>query len=670
MFYSEAILSRRGPLGRVWLAAHMERKLSKTQTLQTDIEESVGAIMGQDVEIMALRLSGQLLLGVVRIYSRKAKYLLEDCNEALLKIKMAFRPGAVDMGEGLVASKAAITLQQNEFNINLSLPDLNWDEADHEPRRQLTDGRQHLARAADITLPPSDNFGLEFDFFDDEGGIGSQDVDLGIDFGPDGNMDVDMDNLSVAGSVGVGRDAVVGNDSIGSHLLGDDLDFMSNRSKSRGASEHPFDNDMNVDMPNFDDINMGEFGIGFDLPDIPADGEKTPGQDRSPSRASSPLTDVPVTPPPDVQVDSNLQPFPKKAPKKFKEKKQIIDEETELAGGLGRIGRNAFGPAVKKDLSDILIEPHFLPRSSMVMRLLEIRNDPIAHFLPTKVTPQGTFLCTAPAGLAPELAEMFLKPMSGRSKKRTLSPDKAPSSKRQKLDDDEVEQARREGSLAPSIGFGSELGRASMGPDGGFDFGDQSGHMEDFQLEVPPADIELGGGMNGRASVAPSERSRMSTPGFDGLDDVVESYADETCPIAMFDVKPSTQSQLADREQEAADVEGKGYSKNTIKALSVVRRELKPLEGADDEKVLGFQRMADKASRRAAASFFFELLVLGTRDCVKLTQDGPFENIQIRAKDKLWDNQQQYAPQSDAPSPRATSRQPSVARSLASSMGL
>jgi cohesin complex subunit SCC1 len=109
-FYSEAILSRRGPLAKVWLAAHMERKLSKTQTLQTDIEQSVGAnallaiwacaqrltltvgaIMGQEVEVMALRLSGQLLLGVVRIYSRKAKYLLDDCNEALLKIKMVQR---------------------------------------------------------------------------------------------------------------------------------------------------------------------------------------------------------------------------------------------------------------------------------------------------------------------------------------------------------------------------------------------------------------------------------------------------------------------------------------------------------------------------------------------------------------------------------------------------
>lgn len=37
---------------------------------------------------MALRLSGQLLLGVVRIYSRKAKYLLDDCNEAIVKIKL------------------------------------------------------------------------------------------------------------------------------------------------------------------------------------------------------------------------------------------------------------------------------------------------------------------------------------------------------------------------------------------------------------------------------------------------------------------------------------------------------------------------------------------------------------------------------------------------------
>jgi cohesin complex subunit SCC1 len=88
MFYSETLLSKTGPLARVWLSANIERKLSKSHILQSDIESSVSAIVDQDQAPMALRLSGQLLLGVVRIYSRKARYLLDDCNEALMKIKM------------------------------------------------------------------------------------------------------------------------------------------------------------------------------------------------------------------------------------------------------------------------------------------------------------------------------------------------------------------------------------------------------------------------------------------------------------------------------------------------------------------------------------------------------------------------------------------------------
>lgn len=92
MFYSETLLSKTGPLARVWLSANLERKLSKTHILQSNIESSVSAIVDQGQAPMALRLSGQLLLGVVRIYSRKARYLLDDCNEALLKIKMVCKP--------------------------------------------------------------------------------------------------------------------------------------------------------------------------------------------------------------------------------------------------------------------------------------------------------------------------------------------------------------------------------------------------------------------------------------------------------------------------------------------------------------------------------------------------------------------------------------------------
>ena len=88
MFFSETLLSKTGPLSKIWLSANTERKLSKTHILQSNLPDSIEAIIVPNQAPMALRLSGQLLLGVVRIYSRKTRYLLDDCNEALLKIKM------------------------------------------------------------------------------------------------------------------------------------------------------------------------------------------------------------------------------------------------------------------------------------------------------------------------------------------------------------------------------------------------------------------------------------------------------------------------------------------------------------------------------------------------------------------------------------------------------
>lgn len=88
MFWSGTLLSATGPLAKAWLSANQERKVSKVQILQHNLQDSVDAIIAPNDAPLALRLSGQLLLGVVRIYSRKARYLLDDCNEALLKIKM------------------------------------------------------------------------------------------------------------------------------------------------------------------------------------------------------------------------------------------------------------------------------------------------------------------------------------------------------------------------------------------------------------------------------------------------------------------------------------------------------------------------------------------------------------------------------------------------------
>ena len=90
MFYADNILAKKGPLATIWLAAHWDKKLSKCQINQTDITLSVKDIIEGKLPPMALRLSGQLLLGVAKIYWRKAKYLFDDCNDAVFKIKVTF----------------------------------------------------------------------------------------------------------------------------------------------------------------------------------------------------------------------------------------------------------------------------------------------------------------------------------------------------------------------------------------------------------------------------------------------------------------------------------------------------------------------------------------------------------------------------------------------------
>lgn len=294
----------------------------------------------------------------------------------------------------------------------------------------------------------------------------------------------------------------------------------------------------------------------------------------------------------------------------MKEKKQIIDDVTELQDGPGaKVGRGragGLGAPMTKDVSEIITEQRFLPRSTIVMRLLAVRDDPLAHFIPTKVTPNGTFFCAAPPGLAPELAELFMRPIHGATtKRRGASPDKG-SNKRPRLDgtaqeNEDIEQARRAGSLAPSHGLGSDImGRGSVGPDGIIDFADQTGGLDDYQLDVPEFDLPMGDIEMDRGrskSAAPSTLSRLTTPGPDGMpiEEGDENYADAECPIAMFDVRPATQTQTQTTEAPAAETDGKGYSKNTLKAVGIIRRELQPVAGQEDEdKSLSFKKMADK----------------------------------------------------------------------------
>ncbi|CAJ0958030.1 unnamed protein product, partial [Mesorhabditis belari] len=184
MFYAQFVLSKKGPLAKIWLAAHWEKKLSKAQIYETNVQDAVDEIIKPKSK-MALRTTGHLLLGIVRIYSRKAKYLLADCNEAFLKIKMAFRPGITTESfedGGDMMSAPAIQLPEVYADFDSALPDFN----DVDLQQQL---HINQSRIDDITLKEdlatdSNAFGNDF-MMDD---FGESKLGAGVNFDFDDNF--------------------------------------------------------------------------------------------------------------------------------------------------------------------------------------------------------------------------------------------------------------------------------------------------------------------------------------------------------------------------------------------------------------------------------------------------------------------------------------------------
>lgn len=713
MFYSDVILAKRGPLARVWLAAHWERKLSKTQFLQTSIEKSVSAIMGQEVVPMALRLSGQLLLGVVRIYSRKAKYLLEDCNEALLKIKMAFRSGAVDMtSDQLNISRNAITLPDIRTDLDILLPDqamndydIDFEKLAAKKAKKLADNpTAYTARAADITLPTVDYSAFDdaFDVSSGIDGIASQDFD------PDGGLDLGLEDdfpevegrRNEAGqlvdengdplpeddslSIGVGRDAPseAGRQSVASMLnLGMDNDMTLGSARGSQAPS--------IGLPDFDlggdglDLGLDNdaLDLGLDAP-MDLDRQVTP----PPGDNSMALAMADMTPTTAARIRDAAQQRQQEeaATRQAKARKQIVDALTELPdtqlGGLSQgLSQASVGQAV--NLADILTEERYLPRSRAYLRLLTIREDPFSHFMPfadpSNKDKSSQFI--GPTGLASELSELFTFDLSAMRRRRAaaLAEDDGPN-KRARLGadfDDEMGVARRAQDQQDSAVFGDmDVDQSgfdfSMGGDAaldglpaeGLELGDD-GLRRSSRKSRAELEAEAEGDVTGRLPAL----SRMSTPEADdgGLDSLAVS---STNPLGVFDVRPADESAAAGeqaaaasqlRASEDAEASTKGWAKSTVRALRVVRSQLSAepaiasagdqdntqtqslnrfveVDNETDEKKLSFAKISTNASRRAAAGFFFEMLVLGTKDCIKLQQDEAYGDIKVSAKDKLW----------------------------------
>lgn len=87
MFYAVNILSSKGKLSAAWVAAHFDRRLSKSDIQQVNIEETVKSIEGGEIPELALRTSSHILLGLSKILFRKTKILYDECKELFISVK-------------------------------------------------------------------------------------------------------------------------------------------------------------------------------------------------------------------------------------------------------------------------------------------------------------------------------------------------------------------------------------------------------------------------------------------------------------------------------------------------------------------------------------------------------------------------------------------------------
>lgn len=86
MFFSTYVLTKKGPLAKIWLAAHWDKKLTRNEIRAIDLNQTIVQIV-QPVVPIALRTSGELLIGVVRVYALKVKQLLKDATEATVLLR-------------------------------------------------------------------------------------------------------------------------------------------------------------------------------------------------------------------------------------------------------------------------------------------------------------------------------------------------------------------------------------------------------------------------------------------------------------------------------------------------------------------------------------------------------------------------------------------------------
>eukprot|EP00455_Lapot_gusevi_P022819 TRINITY_DN2376_c0_g1_i5.p1 TRINITY_DN2376_c0_g1~~TRINITY_DN2376_c0_g1_i5.p1 ORF type:complete len:614 (+),score=220.26 TRINITY_DN2376_c0_g1_i5:84-1925(+) len=592
MFFSNVMLVKKGPLAKIWLAAHFhDKKLTKNHIAETNIAESVKNIVSPAVAF-ALRLSGQLLLGVCRIYLRKVQYLQQDCQDAVSKLKHTFaQRSAVDLpADHQMASAAAITRPENWDELELALPDLDLDllpleELPDQSEYRLMDEKEVEEVIAQIEegayIPP-----IEMVLLPQE----EERVKKPRARRPRPDEEEEEEKEVGRGtdeSIEIGRDASMMMEGPELELPAMDIDLEpilppASEIKGRRDSSIGLDADLSVSL----------------VAPSPARGDLSFGVDARLAEESPALAAIRIA----EEVEEEEVKEGEEGEVRVRERRQRkrrklqVNTVTELSREDIRNNLN--------DTSDICGPRPYIPLTKRARLLAERRAPGYAEVL--MQSPSPLTMTT----LAPELRSVFQRMFRVGNPDLPLPPEAEKPEKKQRV----VEERKR--------------ARESLVP-------------EPELPELPEAPELAEAPEMGEAPEMPEPQEFPEFPPVEFPEEVAEEkYAADlegegvAVPPAMAEDVSAEQVLSAEEEAAAAALSGTGWSNRTKKAYSFLQNQM-----ADKSHVMYSElvpppveeaaRAQAQRQRKAAAGMFYELLILKTRDFIQVKQEQAYGDIKI-----------------------------------------
>jgi len=631
MFYAHFVLSKKGPLARIWLAAHWDKKLTKAHVFETNIEGSVEAIIQPKVKL-ALRTSGHLLLGVVRIYSRKAKYLLADCNEAFVKIKMAFRPGVVDMPEeNREAAAHAITLPETFHDFDTTMADLNDIEGIqnqfhvNQSRPEEITMREDLGN---ITLVGDDGFG-----------------DMGFEGGPNIIQDAHMDDTLYVKNTenNLLLEPAGDKDAVDKPM---DIDFDAQpRDDGFGAAMNDFD-DGPAGVEDDDDSDHDNFGGGVDdelfgdnfvgesaglfeeppVPEVPIQPETEPAKEGEAAKEPAAAAAADVTQPQEIStaVPDQTTLIPNEAEafalepidvtslgterKAKRKRKLVIDDQKGIASETMKLQLS--------DTGDIVTTLDLAPPTKKLM-----------HWKETGGV-EKLFALSGRPMISKRITKLFNRNLITKPMKEEDDPEGLD------LRDDESLRSESVRSMASSMAVTGRNfpDRESMHA---IERARDASNIADESLMPPPADLPSVVEDRSRVEQSfgiPADQSSTMLPAEDSFQPPAlqpEAYPsseednDDIFGDMPADDFPEKEPSLDGSEVGEEEREERRWGKRTQQMMHILTRQLQNMNTAS------FKELVSRNNRKQVASKFYTFLVLKKQQQVELEQTEPYGDITV-----------------------------------------